>query len=68
MLVILQMISQKKQKLQQIHKFHIGIFQIPLQQYEKVRYKINWMDIENKWAVCMLSAVNIPLIHGQNNW
>jgi hypothetical protein len=35
MLVILQMISQKKQKLQQIHKFHIGIFQIPLQQYEK---------------------------------
>jgi hypothetical protein len=29
------MISQKKQKLQQIHEFDIGIFQIPLQQYEE---------------------------------
>jgi hypothetical protein len=46
MLVILQMISQKKQKLQQIHEFHIVIFQIPFQQYEKSKI---WNQMNGYW-------------------
>jgi hypothetical protein len=46
MLGILQMISQKKQKLQQIHEFHIGIFQIHLQRYETSKI---WSQLIGSW-------------------